>query len=88
MLTLAVTAVIWRNYWRSHLVPACLLITLTTFVAIRTISYHYVDQALYNHPFHGIRANSLIELGLTSAIALTALASASLLRQQAPPERV
>lgn len=77
---LVATAVIWRAYWRSHLLPACLLIVLATFVAIRTVSYHYVDQALYNHPFHGVRANSAIELGLTSAIALTALVSASSLR--------
>ena len=74
---LVFTAVAWRRYWRTHLLAACIFITLVTFVAIRTISYHNIDQVLYNHPYRGVRANSVIELGLNAALIVAALAARS-----------
>lgn len=72
VLILVLLAAFRRNA-RTSLPAFCVLVLLATFVGIRAISYHDVDQLLYNHPWHGLRLNTAIEIGLTLGMAGSAL---------------
>lgn len=72
-LALVVLAAILGRRARTQLPAFCVLVLLAMFVGVRAISYHDVDQLLYNHPWHGLRLNAAIEIGLTLAMAASAL---------------
>jgi hypothetical protein len=63
-----------------HPLGALAVVYLTTFVAVRAISLHQVDQLLYNHPVEGVRINALLELSGISAVCLAAVVSLALRR--------
>ena len=59
----------WRE--RGRIVASCLFLALLAYVAIRAVSYHNVDQLLYNRSIDGVRINAIIELALIGAIGAT-----------------
>jgi hypothetical protein len=61
-----------------HPLGALAVVYLATFVLVRAISLHQVDQLLYNHPVEGIRINALLELAGIAGVCLAALASLAL----------
>lgn len=63
-----------------HPFGALAVVYLATFVIVRAISLHQVDQLLYNHPIEGVRINALLELAGITAVCLAALASLALRR--------
>ncbi len=54
--------------------PSVLLVTLLGFLAIRAISLHQLDAALYQTDFHGLSLNTASELGLTLLFCTACLA--------------
>ena len=78
---LTVTIAIWRvpERRRRYLPHAILVFSLICYGAIRTVSYHYVDAVLYDHPVRGIRIGSIVELaGTAFAGAAATIASRNL----------
>jgi hypothetical protein len=63
-----------------HPLGALAVVYLTTFVIVRAISLHQVDQLLYNHPVEGVRINALLELAGIGGVCLAALVSLALRR--------
>lgn len=63
-----------------HPLGALAVVYLATFVIVRAISLHQVDQLLYNHPIEGFRINALLELAGIAAVCLAAVASLALRR--------
>ena len=58
---------------RMHLIFGWLaLVTLVGFLAVRAISLHYIDAALYRRSIASIQFNAIAELGITLVLALTA----------------
>jgi hypothetical protein len=77
-------AAAWHSRLRGYAPGLVLMISLVVYSAVRTVSYHDVDQLLYNHPWHGIRLNSILEASLTLSLAAVALRAAVRSRGRAP----
>lgn len=65
-----------RNDWRYFLIPLTGTLFLITFVIVRAISFHHVDQLLKKHPA-GLHINLMLEL---SGIGIILLAEVSELK--------
>jgi hypothetical protein len=76
----ALVAAAWLAFAAApeHPLAAMAIVYLATFVAVRAISLHQVDQLLYNHPIEGVRVNALLELGGIAAVCLAAVVSLAL----------
>lgn len=81
---ISITMAIWRvpERRRRYLPEAIFVFSLICFAAVRTISFHYADAILYNHPIAGVRIGSMIELGCTACAVI-----AGLIRFAAPQRR-
>lgn len=72
-LWLAVIAVLWLlPRYRRFLPTAVVLSGLAGFAAVRIVSFHFVDAALYRRDVAGVRVVAWAELGLLAAMILTA----------------
>jgi hypothetical protein len=78
----ACVAAIWLAFAAApeHPLGALAVVYLATFVVVRAISLHQVDQLLYNHPVEGVRVNALLELAGIAAVCLAAVVSLALRR--------
>ncbi|MBM4202211.1 MAG: hypothetical protein FJ189_13120 [Gammaproteobacteria bacterium] len=73
LLTSAFILIRYRAFWKRHFLLASGLILLSTFIAVRAVSFHHVDAILKTH-IGGVRLNWILEL---SGIALVWLAALS-----------
>ena len=80
----AVLVAVWRvpERRRRYLPAIVVVMAIVAFAAIRTVSFHYVDQILYNRPIYGIRGVVYVELGLLAL--LTATVAIRVLKLQSP----
>jgi len=86
-----VLAMVFRRFWRQHVLLGLGLVFLLTFVAVRAIGFHHMDILLHTS-WAGVRVNWFLEftgIGLVAGAALRAYGSAGLSpplgRDQAPP---
>jgi hypothetical protein len=61
-----------------HPLGAVAVLYLMTYVVVRAISLHQIDQLLYNHPVEGVRLNAVFELGGIAAVCAAAFVSLAL----------
>jgi len=73
----------YRSFWRSHTLLVSGLFFLLTFIVLRAISFHHVDQFLGSR-VEGVKMNWLLEL---TGIFLVALAAARELWNERQTER-
>lgn len=78
--------IVMRHRLGNCLPTVATLSALMTFVAIRAVSYHNVDQILYNRSLYGLRVNSVIEIVLTVTLIGTVIAAGWFLRRVDPFE--
>ena len=66
---------------------ATVLVLMATFISVRAVSYHNVDQLLYNREWRGLRVNSAVELALISAMVCASLVPLSIRIRHASPRK-
>ena len=66
--------VMWhfRDFWRNHRLLLCGLFFTLTFIVVRAISFHHIDEILGTH-IAGVRVNWFLELGGIGIVLVAAL---------------
>lgn len=72
MVSAAFLLLRYHTFWKRHLLLATGLVFLTTFIAVRAVSFHHFD-AFLNWSAAGVRMNWLFELGGIALVCLAAL---------------
>lgn len=62
----------YQQFFRTHRPLGLGLLFLLTFIVVRAVSFHHIDEFLHTD-LHGFRANWILELGAISFIVFSAL---------------